>query len=289
MSLASSSNMISKGAHSLKNKKRTTLGVYDFNINLMKLQWRGWINHILENELPRPDLILLQDIENDTERKELQGALTDAFGGRWAGRGSEPIWRASIVWRADRFERPKHRAWKGWGHPLSEPGCIESGEGAPAIQVRLFDKEAGKWISAASFKTPGKAGEECVPKNMSLVDSKLKEKGWSGSVLFMGTDANFPDYGEDRTWRSWYRDTISLLKGESNLGYRDPIFELCEGDIDALQEGHRSLGRRRVDYLLFKKVRGRDPRILAADTMPYGGRGAKRWSDHRSVFVQIDY
>jgi hypothetical protein len=116
--------------------RHSSLAVYDFNINQMKLQWRGWIEHIRSRGLPAPDLILLQDVNSDTERKELQVALASAFGGAFEGRGSEPTWQSSIVWRAARFERARHRAWKGWGHPVDKPGCIERGEGAPAVQVR---------------------------------------------------------------------------------------------------------------------------------------------------------
>jgi hypothetical protein len=271
---------------------RASLAVYDFNINQMRLQWRGWIEHIRGSDLPAPDLILLQDVDSDNQRKELQAALASAFGGAFEGRGSEPPWQSSIMWRSARFERARHRAWKGWGHPVGKPGCIERGEGAPAVQVRLFDKKAKKWISAVSFKTPGKAGEDCVAKNMTKVHGALMDPAWTGSVLFMGTDANFSDYGEDRLWRPWYRGTMAALGASTrgNLGYRDPIFERCKGDQKEL-EAYRSLGHRRIDYLFFKRIRGREPRVLSADMLPVGEGGAKRqrWSDHRSVYALIDY
>lgn len=273
-----------------KRKPLTDLTVYNFNINEMKTNWQGWVPYIADQDLPPPDVILLQDIPHNEGRKQLVDQLRGSFGGSWDARGNTTKWQASILWRTDRFGKAKHRSFSGWGHPRDRAGCIPSGEGFQAVQVRLFDKKARKWISVASFKTPGRAGEECVPKNMALIDGKLKEKGWDGSVVFMGTDANQAEYGDDRKWKDWYRSATILGGSETeSLGYTDPTYEASGGNIDVLQQKYRSLGKRRVDYLLFKKLRGREPQMVATDMLPRGrGKGSK-WSDHRSIYAQIRY
>jgi hypothetical protein len=106
----------------------------------------------------------------------------------------------------------------------------------------------------------------------------------------MGTDANQAEFGDDVAWRDWYRSATTLSRSlDGGLGYRDPIHEICEGSVEKLRASYRSLGVRRVDYLLFKTVRGREPRLVTADMLPHGSREKAKWSDHRSMYVQIRY
>jgi hypothetical protein len=115
---------------------RASLAVYVFNINQMRLQWRGWIEHIRGSGLPAPDLILLQDVDSDKSAQEAASSSRERLR-RSISKGRERAALAEVHHVVPaRFERARHRAWKGWGHPVDKPGCIERGEGVPAVQVR---------------------------------------------------------------------------------------------------------------------------------------------------------
>jgi hypothetical protein len=263
-----------------------SVSLYDFNVHKMQDSWQGWISHIRETNLAPPDIVLLQDVENDAGRGVFQAALTKSFGGAWQGRSSHREWQTAIVWRSDRFVRPTSRLWQGFGGEA----CRDGSQDAPAIQVRLFDSRAKKWISLVSLKTPPQVDDECVLSNFRKVNNNFKPP-WTGDLYVIGTDANAPDRDDAGEWMTWYRKSVrskagGLLDADS-LKFCDPILEACKADKGILDEGHLTLRDIRIDFLLLRLASGRNPTITRSLTLPRG-KPAK-WSDHRSVHVEVQY
>jgi hypothetical protein len=298
------------------NNNPARLSVYDWNIHKMEDTWRGWIRYIRDNNIPVPDLILLQDVGSLAERQQFQDALGNLLGGTWHGRGGGTGYHWAVVWRAARFSSPKSRTFDIFGGQECEFGA-----GWPAIQVRLYDDLGGFYVSAVSFKTPphGTLAEraECAWRNSRRVNNMLREEGWSGRMLLMGTDANTRDR-ENRddasSWLCHYSGTNGRLPGSGcdgfatgNLGYEDPIYTLCGGDdVDCFNQNATFFGidRNRIDYL-FAKLRRPNlgdegiPLSGNTETLPKGRNAdgsycyswgcSIDWSDHRSVRSLIDY
>ncbi|MDQ3982112.1 MAG: hypothetical protein M3271_05465 [Actinomycetota bacterium] len=273
------------GGSRTKAAEGTRLSLYDFNIHKMDDDWRGWIRHIKTADLAPPDIVLLQDVERDAEREVFQKALGETFGGNWLGRGSDSEWQTAIVWRGGRFSKMTSRRWGGFGGT----GCVDNSQDAPAVQVRIFDGEADKWVSLVSLKTPPQVGDECAGRNFQKVNEHFGGQ-WDGDLCAIGTDANSPDRSPGGEFAGWYRrsihsDIAKLIAGES-LGFCDPILELCGEDKKKLAE-HATLRDTRVDFL-FVRVRGRKrPDIVRQETLPRGK--PDKWSDHRSVHVEVRY
>ena len=263
------------------------VSIYDFNIHKMQDEWRGWIRFIKDQKLAAPDIVLLQDIEDDAGRVRFEEALGEAFGGVWAGRGSDPAWQTAIVWRSGRFSRAESRLWRGFGGR----GCVDDSQDAPAIQVKIHDDVAGKWVSLVSLKTPPQVADDCVWKNMQKVDRSF-EPPWGGDLCVIGTDANSPDRDTADQWAQWYRRTVrsdaAKLDAAECLGFCDPVADVC-GPERSLMEDHLTLGKTRVDFLLMRTGGRGAPRVVRQMTLPRGNVHEVKWSDHRSVHAEVAY
>ncbi|HEX2057861.1 MAG TPA: hypothetical protein VHI71_05780 [Actinomycetota bacterium] len=264
------------------------LSLFDFNINKMRHDWRGWIRFVQDQRLRAPDIVLLQDVENDAEREELQAALAEAFGGVWNGAGSDPQWQTAIVWRKRRFTRAQHRIWRGFGGQ----GCVDNSQDAPAVQVKLFDTLAQKSVSLVSLKTPPQVEDSCVWSNVQKVDNSFRD-GWDADLCVMGTDANSPDRIETGDWAPWYRRTVRSERGRLSiagvLGFCDPVVDVCGADKARLDEHVTLRGRGRVDFLLLRTAARTAPAVVRQMTLPLGNASGSKWSDHRSIHAEIAY
>jgi hypothetical protein len=270
----------------LAGSKTESVSLYDFNVHKMQDDWQGWISHIRESDLAPPDIVLLQDVENDAGRGVFQAALTQSFGGTWLGRSSHREWQTAVVWRSDRFVRPTSRLWQGFGGE----DCRDGSQDAPAIQVKLFDSIARKWISLVSLKTPPQVDDKCVLFNFRKVNNNFRPP-WTADLYVIGTDANAPDRDEAGEWMTWYRKSVRSKAGElldaDSLRFCDPILEACQADKALINEDHLTLRNTRIDFLLLRLASGRLPKIARSLTLPRG-KPAK-WSDHRSVHVLLEY
>lgn len=262
------------------------LSLYDFNIHKMQDNWEGWITHIQDTELAPPDIVLLQDVEHDPDRRTFERALAEAFGTTWLGRATHPEWQSAIVWRSDRFSRPMSRSWEGFGGEA----CEDNSQDAPAIQLKLYDTLAKKRISLVSLKTPPKVDDDCALANFRKVNNNFRPP-WTADLYVIGTDANAPDRDAEREWMNWYRKTVRSPAGKlllaDSLRYCDPILESCRADKSILEESHLTLKNIRVDFLLLRLASGKHPQITRSLTLPRGR--PDKWSDHRSVHVEIMY
>ncbi len=298
------------------NTEPTRVSVYNFNIHKMDDRWGAWVRWVDSQNVPKPDILLLQDMENLTERRRFQSYLGEVWGGKWYGRGSVAGgkgWHTAIVWRAARFSDAKSRGWWGFGDPRSAGSdCVDADDGtsadqangAPAVQVRLYDKVAQAHVSAVSFKTPGASPDTCPWQNTKKVNQKLNEYGWSGDMLLMGTDANSRDWDEG-AWRDWYCGTNGDIPADDpdtavdesggcsdspyeNQGFRDPIYQLCGGDPKCLDPEHDTRSRSRIDFIFAKLGDGTLPKTSHADTIKRGGADGP-FSDHRAIRSMIYY
>lgn len=325
---------------SWKNDDSTRINVYNFNINRMDRKWRKWVDYIDGRTMPRPDIILLQDVDTVDERKNFQNYLGQTWGGTWYGRagamGSNG-WHTAVVWRSERLNHVKSRGWWGWGDPDKgdpdddhveecqdqDDNSIEEENGAPAVQVVLYDKIAKRYVSAVSFKTPGASPDWCPWRNTRKVNWKLNQDGWSGRVLVMGTDANSRDRDGDQ-WRCWYAGTNGDLGEQGcndeegggngypntgNQGFRDPIYDYCDQETtspSALRtclEDHGTHSDRdghwhRIDFIFTKLGNGNMPQTSHRWTLPIGPANCSNkddnpstdcYSDHRSIRSMIYY
>ena len=307
------------------NVDATRISVYDFNIHKMEGRWEDWVRDIDTAGIPKPDIILLQDLPNRRGRLAFQSFLGETWGDTWYGRAGVQGgtgWHTAIVWRAGRFESPKSRGWWGFGDPNNEDTrsvCVDGADntsrdvpnGAPAVQVRLHDKIADRYVSAVSFKTPPSSPDDCPLANTQKVNSKLTETGWLGGILVMGTDANSRDWDVNADglgrWRCWYLRTNGEVVDDPNtthdetsacpssetrdFSFRDPIFHLCRGDRTCL-EGHATRRQVRIDFIFAKLRDGSMPRTSEDETetatLPRGGANGP-YSDHRAIRTMIYY
>lgn len=301
------------------------ISVYNININKMDREWQDWIRWIDQNDVPIPDLILVQDMENATERLRFQRRLRDTFGGRWHGRGGASTgsgWHTAVVWRGARFdvETVKKRGWWGFGDPAPKDGnplCLddkpdgaasETHNGAPAVQVRLKDKLASdRFVSAVSFKTSGReTPKTCAWKNMRKVNFKLQQQGWTGDIMVMGTDANSSDRADSGAWRCWYRGSNARIVDANgtpepgcfkqlNQRFYDPMYEKCSGDSRGvkacLTEDHFTRKSIRIDFI-FAKLASDAPvqfDLSETQTLPWSLGSNKAMTDHRTQRTVIHY
>lgn len=266
----------------------TRLSLYNFNIHLMRDDWRGWIEFIGDQGLRRPDVVLLQDVEHDADRVALQQALGEAFGGTWMGRGTNPQWQSAIVWRQRRFTHAKSLVWHGFGGGT----CVDGSQDAPAIQVKLNDTLAKKSISLVSLKTPPQVDDDCVASNMEKVHRSFAGE-WAGDLCVIGMDANAPARDPERNWMRWYRRTVRSQRAElpaaGTLGFYDPVTEVYGADPVLLDEHVTLPGKGRVDFLLVRTDSAAPPSIVRQMTLPRGSADGAKWSDHRSLHVEIAY
>lgn len=291
------------------NGDPTRVSVYNFNIHKMEDRWRAWVRWIERQDAHRPDVLLVQDMEDRAERQLFQDFLEATWGGTWSGLGGVSGaggWHTAVIWRTERFDALKSRGWWGYGDATKDANATctdeadgqDSPNGSPAVQVRLFDKIAEKYVSAVSFKTPGAAPDDCPWKNTRKFHFKLKEKGWSGRLLLVGTDANSRDWDKtgDNTgeYRCWYRGTNGDLGGNgcgdtenANQGFRDPIYQMCGGQRTCL-DNNRTHGTSRIDYIFTKLGDGSLPQTSNSLTLPAGVRDGK-FSDHRAIRSLISY
>lgn len=285
------------------------LMVYDFNIHKMEDDWPAWIQYVQDGDLPKPDILLVQDMPSLAGRLEFQEELERIWGGKWIGRGHATGWHVAVIWRDERFTGGKTRTWWGFGDPNRDddsPRCVDRPDGssrdvnngAPAVQVRLYDEVGEHYVSAVSFKSSPRSTTNCPWFNARKVDRKLHNKHWSGGMLLMGTDANERDLDpETREWRCWYAGVSSGVDqpgcdGGVNLGYADPIYDLCGGERECLlgemHATHRNKGGTklsRIDYI-FGRLRSGIPGTSMQETMPWGD---PEYSDHRAIRAFFAY
>lgn len=266
----------------------TPLSLYNFNIHKMEDDWPGWIQFVADQRLRPPDIVLLQDIESDADRIELQQALGAAFGGTWTGRGTDRLWQTSIVWRNRRFSQASSRTWRGFGGET----CVDNSQDAPALQVKLYDNTAKRWISLVSLKTPPKVDDNCVWSNVQKVQRSFQAP-WAGDLCVVGTDANSPPRDPTGAWLSWYQRTVrsepAQLASATTLGFRDPVADVCGLDPSRMEEHVTLPGKGRVDFLLLKTASNTPPAVVRQMTLPRGGVAGVKWSDHRCVHCEIAY
>lgn len=265
------------------------LSLYNFNIHKMQDDWRGWIEFIGDQRLRAPDIVLLQDIEHDADRIELQHALGEAFGGTWAGLGTAPGWQTAIVWRTRRFTRATSRKWLGFGGET----CVDNSQNAPALQVKLRDAAAGKWLSLVSLKTPPlRIGDECAGRNMQKVHDNFTGD-WAADLCVIGMDANAPARDAERRWLPWYvgavRSQRAQLTATQSLGFLDPVTEVYGSDPALLDEHVTLPGKGRVDFLLMRAASDIAPTIVRQMTLPRGNAAGIKWSDHHCLHTEIAY
>jgi hypothetical protein len=266
----------------------TRLSLYDFNVHKMQDDWRGWIEFIGGQRLRPPDIVLLQDIEHDADRLELQRALGDAFGGRWTGRGTDSGWQTSVVWRARRFTRAAHRVWEGFGGGT----CVDGSQDAPAVQVKLFDTQAQRSVSLVSLKTPPEVPDECAGSNMQKVHDSFAGD-WAADLCVVGTDANSPARTPEGSWSPWYQRTVTSVRAgltaPGSLGFLDPVADVIGTDESRFEEHVTLPGKGRVDFLLLRASADEPPVVVRQMTLPRGSVDGAKWSDHRCLHAEIAY
>ncbi|MDQ3982275.1 MAG: endonuclease/exonuclease/phosphatase family protein, partial [Actinomycetota bacterium] len=266
----------------------TRLSLFDFNIHKMRDDWPGWIRFVRDQRLRPPDIVFLQDVENDAARVEFQTALGEAFGGAWNGAGTDPEWQTAIVWRKRRFTRATHRAWRGFGGKT----CVDDSQDAPAVQVKLYDTLAKKWVSLVSLKTPPQVDDSCVWSNVQKVDGSFRDE-WAADLCVIGTDANSPDRVATGDWASWYRNTVrstaAQLSASGTLGFCDPVADVCGLDRARADQHVTLKGKGRVDFLLLRTAARTAPSVVRQMTLPLGNASGVKWSDHHSVHAEVAY
>ncbi|MDQ4142146.1 MAG: endonuclease/exonuclease/phosphatase family protein, partial [Actinomycetota bacterium] len=263
------------------------VSLYNFNIHKMRDDWRGWITYIVQQKLAPPDVVLLQDVAHDEDRELLQTALGEAFGGTWAGVGSDPEWQTAVVWRTRRFTKPLVRRWRGFGGR----SCVDHSQDAPAVQVKLYHRAADKWVSLVSLKTPPGVSDSCAWSNIQKVHQSF-EPPWSGHLCVIGTDANAPDRDAAGQWLPWYQRTVAsaaaALNAPETLGYIDPVADAAGVDPEQLAD-HATHGKTRIDFLLLRAPWNEPPRVVRQMTLPRGDAAGVRWSDHRGLHAEVAY
>jgi hypothetical protein len=108
---------------------RASLAVYVFNINQMRLQWRGWIEHIRGSGLPAPDLILLQDVDSDKSAQEAASSSRERLRRSISkGRGASRPGRAPSC-GAGPFRASAAQSMEGLGTSSRQTGLHRAGRG----------------------------------------------------------------------------------------------------------------------------------------------------------------
>ena len=311
-----------------KNTASDRLVVYNFNIHQLDDEWTDWVDLLRNGDEPVPDVLLLQEIENSTQRHTIQNRLTADLCVTYRGanshvRDEDAIENeVAILWR-DRLEAvPKPSGGyfiddESFGYGGNDCGLTKQ---SPILVVKLRDRVADKVVTAASFKTDWGGTEEnqtpewCPWRNTQLVNDKLIADTWKGHLALMGTDANSHDYDEvSHEYRCWYRGTVENMQAdgcsmdELVAGYKDPIFAKCGDDRVCLEDENYTHGkpppndrskRGRIDFIFVKRPGQGLPNTTNRETLPRGNatcntdpqaEGARCYSDHRSIRATIIY
>ncbi|MGH3736638.1 MAG: hypothetical protein ACRDT6_13655 [Micromonosporaceae bacterium] len=263
-----------------------------------------------------PDLFLVQQIANRTELNTLVSKMTDLLPGVFAGvlAVPQPEWMNSpcgaekayqtnaIIYRTGRFNLVSTGTWQSDAQ-TSTGGCANNSQDRTInLRARLWDKIAGKYVTAASIHWPTGAmdGPPCASENAREVDAAVTASG--GSLLIWGGDANVTDQSSG-SWRSWYAGTNGDLGG--SRGYRDALYDHCRESSSnvkgCLLDNWTIGGSRRIDFLFARKGSGGMPFTGAEHTVTFNegdaadlqftgdDRSDRDYSDHRAVRARIHY
>lgn len=287
---------------SVPNADPNSVSFYNWNVHLQDNNWRGLLQFIADSpSLPTPDVFLLQDVQNETQRLAFRDEMKRLWpNDTWYTRGSGTGYHWAIIWRAGRFSNATSRTFAVYGKKDGLP-CEFGGGGSDAIQLRIYDELKGAWVSAVSFKT-SPLGDDvtCAWKNLKRVTSKLQESGWSGSLLVLGTDANAPDRTGDAasSWTCWYNGAngdrgTTGCGGDANRGFRDPVYSSCLVQGESCFNSNDTHGTNRIDFLLGKLGSGAMPAVVSQNPLPFGRNADGSYcystscntifSDHRAI------
>ncbi|MGH3646773.1 MAG: hypothetical protein ACRDTM_06320 [Micromonosporaceae bacterium] len=263
-----------------------------------------------------PDLFLVQQVANRAELNTLVSAMTDRLAGVYAGVlavsqpermnspcGSEKAYQTNaIIYRTGRFNLVSTSTWQSDAQ-TSSGGCANNSQDRTInLRARLWDKIAGKYVTAASIHWPTSAmdGPPCASENAREAAAAVSASG--GSLLIWGGDANITDQSSG-SWRSWYTRANGDLGG--SLGYRDALYDHCRESSSnvksCLLDNWTISGSRRIDFLFARKGSGGMPFTGAEHTVTFNegdaadieftgnDRTDRDYSDHRAVRARIHY
>lgn len=274
----------------------SSVAVYDVNVGQMAYTWKEWAAEIKRQEgYPVPDVILGQDFKDDADIDTFKKSISNPD----EGFGVDYSWRQSnysstnpnrrvIFWRTSRFTLASVARWQGWGGGRLEP-CQHPASNAEAVQVRLYDTQAGKYVSAVSMKTPPKDTlSECAFKNAQLAGTKMNAVG-AGDMQLIGMDTNATDY-LNGSYDCWWRATVSSSGTTcygTNLGWSDVIYAGC-GGLRSCLDANPTRFNTRIDYI-FARASGLNGAMTREEKTLGLTYQCKQFSDHCSVRAVVSY
>jgi hypothetical protein len=277
--------------------------------------WQDLI-YVMKTQAYSPDLYLVQQIGGRSQLNELVDRMTDELVGVYAGVvavanpvaqgspcGSEKAYQTTaIIYRTGRFDVVRTDTWQSDTQKANGSCSNNDQSRTMGISAYLYDKVAGRYITAASFHwaTSGQNGPPCSVENINEVHNQLTQSGYGGSLRIAGGDANVRDRTASGTFQSWYNRANGDRGGA--LGYRDVVYHRCMSLVLAtcLDTQWTFGGDRRIDFLFAKRASGM-PSLANAGTISFDAGDAAdnavtgtdredlSYSDHRATMADIYY
>ena len=279
------------------NNSPDYLVVYNNNIeNLLPADcgdgdWNKLFRYI-KAQSKSPDLLVVQQISNQTQLNALTTRMTTELPGTYAGviaianPGSmgyddrcgklKNRQTNAVIYRTDRFTKVSESRWRS-DAPLDKTGPCRNLENTPTSQDRvenvgvlLQDRIANQRVSVASIHWPTNTwkGPECADENIKEANDAIDRLG--GTMKILTGDMN-----TSKGTRGWWNDARAF-------GFRDPIFETCPAS--GCPDSTSTFEKRRIDYMLVKGGHG----FSGAKTILASSTGGK-YSDHRALRANVYY
>ena len=268
-------------------------------------QWSRLLNY-MKTRAKSPDIFTVQQVSNQAQLDSLLSRLSSELPGVYAGKiaianprniggpGSDYLVPGTcaytkrfqtnaVIWREGRFNLVDSRTWHSDAPEDYKDGpCRNLVIGAEGgyqdrvenVAVRLYDKEAGNYVNAASVHWPTSthAGPACADENRKEAESALSVADGLGSAdlrIIAG------DMNTEAGTKSWWQNA-------KNNGYRDPMAEAC-GAMNCSSAWDTN-GARRIDFLLARHA----SRFTTVDTITSSEAGGT-YSDHLALRSYVYY
>lgn len=199
---------------------------------------------------------------------------------------------AAIVYRSGRDGLRPRGGKRLIGLRINKQGTScenTSGKGYHALAQRFVARSTNATIDVASVHLP--VNNNADVRDCTWQNSKRVTRALRGAVRIMAGDWNLPDAETGAAdWNCWYKGTNAALSSQQcgpSLGWRDVIFDACDGARDCLQSQHWSHPKKgtdelkRIDFLF-----ARGASSANAVTVPFG---TPRYSDHRGQGALLRY